>query len=340
MIRSPEIDRLRSPAALFGRHRERLPTRPREYQGPTYYGRPALKPSPWTWEVGAYIFLAGLGGSAQIIATIADLLGGRRTRSVVRHGRYLAVACAVLGAPLLISDLKTPRRWYNMLRILRATSPMSIGSYVLTAFGGASALAAADQALAVRSRGRDSTPVARVAQIPAALAGAGMSTYTGALLSATSTPMWAAEPGLLAARFACSAMATGAAALSLAEQLNGEPVNSRPLDQVALTATVAELAVSIVSERRQRARGVGRALRQGGWGAANTAGALALGAGVPLACYGLNLMRKRRSPGLSIAASLAVLAGGMIMRQAVLHAGQQSAKRPREYFRLTQDPHR
>jgi protein NrfD len=91
-------------------------------------------------------------------------------------------------------------------------------------------------------------------------------------------------------------MATGAAALSLAEQLNGEPENSRRLDQVALMATAAELAVSMVSERRQRARGVGRPLRRGGWGATNTVGALALGAGVPLACYGMNLVRKPPRP--------------------------------------------
>jgi protein NrfD len=329
MIRSRERDRLRSPAALFGRHRERLPAEPPEYRGPTYYGRPALKASPWTWEVAAYIFLAGLGGSAQIIATGADLLGGPGARSIVRNGRHVALAAALLGAPLLISDLKTPRRWYNMLRIFRPTSPMSIGSYVLTTFGAASAITALGQLLDERRGHRVSGRVAKAAQIPAALAGAGMSTYTGALLSATSTPMWAAEPGLLAARFACSAMATGAAALSLTEQID-EPANSRVLDRVALTATAAELAVSVVSERRQRAKGVGRPLRQGGWGVAHTFGALALGAGVPLACYGLNLMRKRRSRNLSIAASLAVLAGGMIMRQAVLHAGQQAARRPDE----------
>jgi protein NrfD len=335
MIRGPETGRPRSPAALFGRHRERLPAEPGDYRGPTYYGQPALKPSPWTWEVATYMFLAGLGGSAQILATAADLLGGPGARSVVRHGRYLAVASSVLGAPLLISDLKTPGRWYNMLRIFRATSPTSIGSYILTTFGGASALAAAGQVLADRAGGRDHSTLARVAQIPATLAGAGMSTYTAALLSATSTPLWAAEPRLLAARFACSAMATGAAALSLAEQFDGGPRNSRTLDRVALTATAAELVISVASERTQRARGIGRPLRQGGWGAAHTLGAIGLGAGLPLACYGVNLVRRRRSRALSIAASLAVLAGGMIMRHAVLHAGQQSAKRPGEYFRLT-----
>ena len=58
---------------------------------------------------------------------------------------------------------------------------------------------------------------ARVAQIPAAVTGAAMSTYTGALLAATSTPLWAALPKLLPASFGASAMASAAAALVVAD---------------------------------------------------------------------------------------------------------------------------
>jgi hypothetical protein len=191
---------------------------------------------------------------------------------------------------------------------------MSIGSYVLTGFGAASALTAVADWLGWRR-------VARAAQIPAAVAGAGLCTNTAALLSSTRTPRWAAEPRRLGGRFASSAMASGAAALALAERLDGEPANARTLDRLALAATAAELALAGVSGRRLRGPELA---------------VLALGAGLPLAGYGLNLVRQRRSPGLSIAASLAVLAGGMLMRQAVLRAGQRSAERPREYFRLTQ----
>ena len=53
--------------------------------------------------------------------------------------------------------------------------------------------------------------------VPAALAGMAMSTYTGALLSATSTPLWAAAPRRIAALFGASAMASGAAALTIAK---------------------------------------------------------------------------------------------------------------------------
>ena len=55
----------------------------------------------------------------------------------------------MVGSALLIIDLHTPSRFYNMLRIFRPTSPMSIGSYVLTSFGALSACLAAAQLRAI-----------------------------------------------------------------------------------------------------------------------------------------------------------------------------------------------
>ena len=50
------------------------------YSGPTYYGQPQLKPSPFGWKVSLYIYLAGLSGSSQILATLGDIFGGRAAR--------------------------------------------------------------------------------------------------------------------------------------------------------------------------------------------------------------------------------------------------------------------
>src|SRR4029077_16758684 len=101
---------------------------------PTYHGRPALKPSLYGWIVAFYIFIGGLAGAAQIIATAADLLG-TRGGAVILVGRVVALPGAIFGGILLIVDLHTKRRFYNMLRIFRATSPMSIGTYMLMSFG-------------------------------------------------------------------------------------------------------------------------------------------------------------------------------------------------------------
>src|SRR5687768_6375194 len=102
---------------------------------PTYYDWPTVKSSHYRWLITTYFFVGGLAGAAQLIATIVDLVGGRRDRGVVSAGRYLALAGALLSPLFLIKDLHTPSRWYNMLRIARATSPMSIGSWTLALFG-------------------------------------------------------------------------------------------------------------------------------------------------------------------------------------------------------------
>lgn len=306
------------------------------YTGPTYYGKPTVKPSHYDWLVWSYVYIAGLAGGAQIIATIADLSGKPRLRSVVRNGRYLAMSGPVLGAPLLIADLKTPQRWYNMMRIFRKTSPMSIGSYILTSFSAASGLTAAAQAIGGAHPDGRMLRAASLTQIPAALAGAGMGGYTGALLSSTSTPLWAAAPRLLSARFACSAVATAAAALSLGERWRGERRNCAPLDTLAMSASLAGSVLAHASEQRYRELGVAGPIEGDGPQALPNKLSGALGHALPLACFALNALLPRKSRTLSVAGALGVLAGGLLMRATVMNAGNQSAARPEEYLALTQ----
>ncbi|WP_169732789.1 NrfD/PsrC family molybdoenzyme membrane anchor subunit [Azospirillum halopraeferens] len=278
-----------------------------------YYGVPPVKASPFDWKIAAYVQIGGVAGAAQVLSAVAAAAGGRRARGVVRHGRWMALAGAVLGPPFLIADLKTPTRWYNMLRIARPTSPMSVGSYILTGFGAFSALAA--------------LPAGRLsdaAQVPAALLGAGMATYTASLLSATSSPFWAEAPRSLAVQFACSSVAGAAAALSLAEQAAGRPGTAATLDAITAAAAAGELAASIASGHDHKEPAV--------------AGALALGVAVPLACHAANRLSRRPSRTLSVIGALAALAGGALLRHAVIQAGNRSTERPRDTFRLTRPP--
>jgi protein NrfD len=309
------------------------------WDGETYYGQPSVKPSPFDWKVAAYVYVAGIAGSSQIIATMADRLGDRRDESIVRNGRAVALAGALIGAPLLIVDLKTPERFYNMLRIFRTTSPMSFGSYILTGFGLFSSLTAAGHFMGERRRDGSRSGMRRVAdmmQVPAAFLGAGMSTYTAALLSSTSAPVWSAAPEALAVQFGTSAMATAAAALSLGERMSGDPENCRRLDALAAVAAAGELVAAGLAERCYRVLGVEGTLNTGTLGNTYKIGALAVGLGVPLACHAINALSNRPSRGLSVLGSLALLAGGAMMRQAIFKAGNKSAERPEDYFRLTE----
>ncbi len=294
---------------------------------PTYYDRAQLKPAPFEPSVvGGYIFLAGLSGTAALIAAIADLARGPAAAKLVRRGRFLALLAPLLGAPLLIYDLHTPRRFYNMLRIARPTSPMSIGTWILLAFTGFAGATALGEALGGARR-----RLARVAQVPAAITGAGLATYTAALLSATSTPLWAAAPRALAVRFGGSALAAGAAALALGERA---PRRRRELDAIALAGLAAELAGVAAASRIDDGRGVAEALHTP-WGRAEEIGADGFGALLPAGALALNLLRGRPTPGF---VGVAILAGSALLRIAVIGAGQASAADPRVSFRFA-SPH-
>ena len=131
-------------------------------------------------------------------------------------------------------------------------------------------------------------------------------------------------------------MATAAATLSLGEQMTGDPENCRRLDALAAVAAAGELVAAGLAERRYREAGVESTLKEGTLGNTYKVGALAVGLGVPLACHAINALSNRPSRSLSVLGSLALLAGGMVMRQAIFQAGNKSAERPDDYFRLTQ----
>ena len=314
------------------------------WQGPTYYGRSQLKAAPFNnLVVGGYIFLAGLSGSAAILATLLDLTRGRSAAPAVRRGRYLSLLAPTIGSALLVWDLHTPKRFYNMLRIAKRTSPMSIGTWILTgfsAFAGASAVA---QFLTGRIPGRRwLRRTARVTQVPAAVIGAGLSTYTASLLSATSTPLWAAAPKQMAVRFGSSSVAAGAAALSLGERSG---LLRRRLDAVTVAALAAELAAATASHHVYRQKGVDEAL-DGSSGRVESLGATGLGVFVPLTLHGVSALlaprRDQASPStqssavLSRLASLAVLGGSLLLRVSIMSAGDASAARPDISFRFSQ----
>jgi len=315
--------------APYGRtSRAEMPAAP--YRGDTYYERPAIKSSYYGHRIASYFFLGGLAGASQVIATIADLVARERDRSTVRAGRYLALAGAVVGPALLIVDLHTPRRWYNMFRIARRTSPLSIGTWTLLAFGTLSALTAAAQSLGDATRRPFFHGVARWIGVPAAVAGGVTSVYTGTLLASTSVPLWAVGETVLPALFGAAAASTATAAMTLARGSRAR--RSRPLERLARVATGVELLISVLLEARWRRRGLASPITTGPVALAYRAGGQGLGMLVPLAVHATNVRTRRAST----IAAVATLAGGYLLRAALVLGGNASARRPRDYFRWTQ----
>ncbi len=100
---------------------------------PGYYGQPVVKPPVWTWEIPLYFFFGGLAGMSAVIASGAIIF---HQVDLARTAMWVAaVAGAVLSPILLILDLGRPYLFLNMLRVFKHRSAMSMGAWILSAFG-------------------------------------------------------------------------------------------------------------------------------------------------------------------------------------------------------------
>lgn len=313
------------------------------WRGETYYGRNQVKPSPFEPNVvGGYIFLAGLSGAAALVGALAAAAEPRSRRrshrqpetpALVRRSRYLSLLAPTVGSALLVYDLHTPQRFYNMLRIAKWRSPMSIGTWILMSFSAFAGVAGLAQiATDLRPRWRWTRPLATAAQVPAALTGAGLCTYTAALVSATSTPLWAAAPRELAVRFGSSSMAAAAAALALGE---ARASKRRALGNLLIAALTAELAAGAATDARYKKTGIEKG-RSGPWGRLERYGAEGAGVLLPLGLMIASRLREREPGRLATLAGLATIAGSAVFRISILGAGAESARRPEISMRFAQ----
>jgi formate-dependent nitrite reductase membrane component NrfD len=303
----------------------------------TYYGRPVVKRSPYGWLIASYLFIGGLAGAAQVIATLANLLGGRSDRATVRAGRYVALGGALVSPVLLIADLHAKSRWFNMLRIFRPTSAMSIGSWTMAMFGALSGLVAAgqfsDDVLGAEAGRR----TARWLGLPAAGAGAMMSVYTGTLLAATSTPLWAAGYRQLPPLFGATAMSTATAALMLLLRASGASTRAeRRLTWIGMIGAISQLVITRSLDRQWRAAGLDRFVDRPAFKGVYRGGVVGLGMVLPLALQAVSLLSGGKLRWLMVPATLAALAGGYAERSLIVFAGNHSADDPDAYHRVTE----
>jgi formate-dependent nitrite reductase membrane component NrfD len=275
----------------------------------SYYGRPILKEPVWTWEVPVYFFTGGLGAGATLLSLGARAAGSDR---LARRTLFLGAAADAVSPLLLVSDLGRPERFLNMLRVFKVTSPMSVGSWVLAASGGASGVAATCEALGILPR------LKRAAESFAALLAPVLATYTAVLLADTAIPAWHEAGRELPFVFAgTSATTAGAAALMLVP-----PVEAAPARRLLLLGALTEGAAMHLMERRLG--DLAGPYSEGSCGRFTR-----LAQGLTLAGTALAAALGRRRRGAAVAGGALVLAGGLCLRLAVFRAGSQSARDPR-----------
>jgi len=235
---------------------------------PGYYGQPVVRPPVWTWEIPIYFFVGGLGGMSALIAFGAVLF---HHFDVARTAMWVAAVASVISPVLLTLDLGRPHLFINMLRVFKPQSPMSMGAWILTAFGACTVpglivlelqtfhlfAGAIEQIFAV---------IARILIFGSAVFGMLLATYTGVLIGATAIPAWFFHHKLLPIHFGTAGLGSAAALLELLGH------RMAPLNAIGLFAAAVETVLLIwlsvdkhgVADRAIHEHRSGRFIRIGG----------------------------------------------------------------------------
>jgi formate-dependent nitrite reductase membrane component NrfD len=315
----------------------------------SYYDVPVIHKPHWKWLIIIYFFLGGISSASYVIASIAELFGGRDGKPITRVGRYLSLVALIPSPILLILDLGRPERFHHMLRIVKLRSPMSVGTWGLTIFGGFCTLSALIQAardgLLARPRRIQRVLLAlpsKTINVLGGVFGFFVGGYTGVLLGVTAVPLWAKNALLLGPLFLSSAMSSGCAAITLVLSLVRGTRHStiQRLERLDTLTLLAELGL-ILSVRANAGRVIARPIREGHLGRIFRWGVLGSGILAPLVLQIASLLRgHRRSRSTTILSSLLTLTGGFLLRYVIVMAGRASADDPHATFAFARNDDR
>ena len=286
----------------------------------SYYGRPIVKPSPWEADIPAYLFAGGLAAGSSLVAAGAQLTGRPTLR---RSGRFAALGALSFSMAALVHDLGRPERFLNMLRVAKLTSPMSVGTWILSTYGPFAGAAAATEVVGMLPSRWQVGPLRLApyvdgpAGLLAGLFAPPVAAYTAVLLSDTATPSWHAAYKELPFVFVGSA----AAASGGMGMVTSPVAEAGPARRFAAGGALLELAME---HRMERSMGItAEPLHQGKAGRLMRASKALTVAGAVGSLLG------GRSRTVSALSGLALMAGSACTRFGIFEAGQESAKDPK-----------
>lgn len=284
----------------------------------SYYGRPIVKRPVWSRrDIAGYLFTGGLAAGSSLIAAGADVSGRPALR---RSARLTALAATAASGAALVHDLGVPSRFHHMLRVAKPTSPMSVGSWLLSAFAAPMGVAALSEVSVLVPR--PLRPVvdraARPSGLAAAAVGSGVATYTAVLLADTAVPSWHSAYPELPFVFAGSALSASAGA-ALLETPTAETASVRRL---ALLGSALELAASQRLEHRLGLEG--EPYREGKVGVQMKAAKAMTAVGAAGAVLGAG-----RSRAVAAVSGGLLVAASVLTRFAIFDAGVASTEDPK-----------
>ncbi|MBX7214847.1 MAG: polysulfide reductase NrfD [Thermoflexales bacterium] len=295
----------------------------------------------WGWEIALYLFLGGLVAGLMMLSSVVRLTRSERFPTLLKVADLAGAPLLALGLFMLLFDLTQLGHVWRLYVTFQISSPMSWGAWILLIAMGVLALWFVARLPAQAPRlGKRTLPAgpwrlisrlggwvrahARGLAVVTLLLGVGVGFYTGLLLSTIpARPAW--NSAALAPLFLISGLATGGAFACLFIP-HDEHLRLVPVSIAACLIEFALLAVFVLTlaDGNAAAQRAGVILTTGTIGVALLLGTLTLGLLVPATVETFDALRRPLRFIPARLPPLLKLAGGVVLRLAIVYAGIQS----------------
>ena len=222
-----------------------------------YSARPPTKPPNWHGLVTLDMLFNNLSTGLFLVTALGELVAPASFGPLAAVAYPIALLFLMGDLVCLVLDLGDPSRFHHMLRVWKPSSPMSLGTWCLTAYAVPLTVLTV---LGLLPGGEGLDWVRRPLLVVGVGLGAGAAVYKGVLFSTTAQRGWA-DARWLGAYLINSALVLGAAELLLLAAVLGQPEAASalrpalalllPLNLVALGLLVGDLRGPL-SEARGR----------------------------------------------------------------------------------------
>ena len=278
-----------------------------------YASRRVTKPPNWHGLVALDMLFNNMTTGLFLVAAVGELMSRATFGPLARLAYPLALLFLTIDLACLVLDLGHRFRFHHMLRVFKPTSPMSLGTWSLTAYSLPLGLLATIEVLAMLGIGGVAgwvRTVVIVLGIPFAM---GSAMYKGVLFSTTSQPGWK-DGRWLGGHLTNSAIAIGCAEfLAIAAVWGQGPISAIRTSLLVLLAINLAFLARLIGEFRPALR----SLEGGGRLESVLIAGGATAIGLPAALLATSSWL-RGSGAVDLAAVLLILAGNLLVRWAIV----------------------
>lgn len=226
----------------------------------TYADRLVTKAPNWHGLVALDVLFNNMSTGLFLVAALGELVAPADFRALARVAYPIALLLLTGDLVCLVLDLGDPLRFHHMLRVWKPGSPMSVGTWCLTAYAAPLTVLAAMSLLP--GEGAVPDAIRRLTLLAGMVPALGAAVYKGVLFSTSAQPGWS-DARWLGGYLSNSALMLGTATLLVLATLMGEPravvvlrlvlMVMLVLNLAALGLLVAELRTSLSRAHRPRA---------------------------------------------------------------------------------------